>query len=103
MCCCAFITVGRGKASMAEREEEGKQEVAGAWLGRGREWGWVGAGAMGTRRRGGPWCFPGGCAGVKRRNSAAFLSPAACLEAGLAMGLWVGGRQRGGPAAGPAG
>lgn len=47
----------------------------------------------------GPWRFPGGCAGVKPRNPAAFLSPAACLEAGLAMGLWVGGRQRGGPPA----
>lgn len=47
----------------------------------------------------GPWCFLGGCAGVKLRNPAAFLSPAACLEAGLAMGLWVGGRQRGGPLA----
>lgn len=60
----------------------------------------MGAGALGKQRRGrlcGLWCFPGGCAGVKQRNPAAFLSPAACLEAGLATGLWVGGRRRGGP------
>lgn len=60
----------------------------------------MGAGALGKQCRGrrcGLRCFLGGCAGVKRRNPPAFLSPAACLEAGLATGLWVGGRQRGGP------
>lgn len=60
----------------------------------------MGAGALGKQWRGprcGLWRFLSGCAGVKRRNPTAFLSPAACLEAGLATGLWVGGRQRGGP------
>lgn len=61
----------------------------------------MGAGALGKQWRGprcGLWCFLGGCGGVKRRNPTAFLSPAACLEAGLATELWVGGRQEGGPA-----
>lgn len=58
---------------------------------------------MGKRWRGlvlwGRGVFWAAAQGLKSRNSAAFLSPAACLEAGLAMGLWVGGRQRGGPSA----
>lgn len=71
----------------------GKGGTSGAGWVRGR-WGNGGGGT-------GAAVFSGGRAGVKPKNPPAFLSPAACLEAGLAMGL-VGGWQAARGAAGQA-
>lgn len=40
----AFGKGGHGKVLVGEMGEEEKQELAGAWAGRGHEWGWMGAG-----------------------------------------------------------